>query len=40
MYIETPRKVSKEEEELLRRLAELEGVKVNTKKRGFFSRNK
>lgn len=40
VYIETPTKLSKEEEELLRRLAELEGVKVASKKKGFFSRNR
>jgi molecular chaperone DnaJ len=40
VYIETPRKVSKEAEDLLRRLAELEGVKVTSKKRSFFSRSK
>jgi molecular chaperone DnaJ len=40
VYIETPTKLSKEEEELLRRLADLEGVKVTSKKKGFFSRNK
>jgi molecular chaperone DnaJ len=40
VYIETPHKVGKDEEELLRRLAELEGVKVSSKKKGFFSRSK
>jgi len=40
VYIETPTKVSKEQEELLRRLAELEGAKITPKKKGFFSRNK
>jgi molecular chaperone DnaJ len=40
VYIETPTKVSKEEEELLRKLAEIEGVKVTQKKRSFFSRRK
>jgi len=40
VYIETPTKISKEQEELLRRLAELEGVNVAPKKKGFFSRNK
>ncbi len=40
VYIETPQKVSREEEELLRRLAEIEGVKVTPKKRSFFSRKK
>jgi molecular chaperone DnaJ len=39
VYIETPSKISKEQEELLRRLAELEGAKVTPKKKGFFSRN-
>ncbi|HMK35599.1 MAG TPA: molecular chaperone DnaJ [Desulfomonilaceae bacterium] len=39
VYIETPRRVGKEEEELLRRLAELEGAKITPKKRGFFSRS-
>jgi len=36
--IETPRRLAKEEEELLRQLADLEGVKVAPKKRHFFSR--
>jgi len=40
VYIETPTRLNKEQEELLRRLADLEGVKVASKKRGFFSRNK
>ena len=37
-YIETPKKISKEQEEILRRLAELEGSKVAVKKKGIFSR--
>lgn len=37
-YIETPNKVGKEEEDLLRRLAELEGVEIAPKKRSIFSR--
>jgi molecular chaperone DnaJ len=40
VYIETPKKISKEQEELLRRLAEIEGAKITPKKKGFFSRNK
>jgi molecular chaperone DnaJ len=40
VYIETPSKLSKEEEEVLRRLAEIEGVKVTAKKKGLFSRGK
>ncbi|MBI5251605.1 MAG: molecular chaperone DnaJ [Desulfomonile tiedjei] len=40
VYIQTPKKLNKEEEELIRRLAEIEGVKVTQKKRGFFSKNK
>ncbi|MFH1115949.1 MAG: molecular chaperone DnaJ [Pseudomonadota bacterium] len=39
-YIETPKKLGREEEELLRKLAELEGAKVGSKKKGFFSRKK
>ncbi len=39
LYIETPKKLSKEEENLLRRLAEIEGSKVSPKKKGFFLRN-
>jgi molecular chaperone DnaJ len=39
LYIETPTKLSKEEEDLLRRLAEIEGSKVSPKKKGFFMRN-
>ncbi|MGC8906097.1 MAG: molecular chaperone DnaJ [Desulfomonilaceae bacterium] len=39
LYIETPTKLSKEEENLLRRLAEIEGSKVSPKKKGFFMRN-
>jgi molecular chaperone DnaJ len=37
-YIETPKKISKEQEEILRRLAELEGSKVAVKKKSLFSR--
>lgn len=37
-YIKTPTKVSKEEENLLRQLAELEGARVTPKKKSFFSR--
>jgi molecular chaperone DnaJ len=37
-YIETPRKISKQEEELLRSLAELEGAQVTPKKKSIFSR--
>jgi len=40
VYIETPKKVSKEQEDILRRLAELEGAKVTPHKRGLFSRKK
>jgi len=40
VYIETPRTLSKEQEEILRRLAEVEGSKVTQKKKGFFSRGK
>jgi molecular chaperone DnaJ len=39
-YIEIPSKLSKEEEEALRRLAEVEGVKVTPKKRRLFSRER
>jgi molecular chaperone DnaJ len=39
-YIETPTKLGKEEEGLLRQMAELEGAKVTPKKKGFFSRKK
>lgn len=39
VYIETPTRLSKEEEDLLRRLAELEGTRVAPKKRRFFSRD-
>ncbi|MBM3298852.1 MAG: molecular chaperone DnaJ [Deltaproteobacteria bacterium] len=38
VYIQTPTKLTKEEEEILRRLAEIEGVKVSPKKKSFFSR--
>jgi molecular chaperone DnaJ len=37
-YIETPKKIGKEEEDLLRRLAELENAEVAPKKRSIFSR--
>jgi len=37
-YIETPKKISKEQEEILRHLAELEGSKVAAPKKGIFSR--
>ncbi len=40
VYIRTPTKVAKDEEELLRRLAEIEGVDVTPQKKGFFSRKK
>jgi hypothetical protein len=40
VYLETPTRLSKQEEDLLRRLAELGGAKVNPKKRRFFARNK
>ncbi len=40
LVIRTPVKISKEEEELLRRLAEIEGVEVTPKKKGLFSRRK
>ncbi len=40
VYIETPTKLNKESEELLRRLAEIEGSRVTAKKKGFFSRSK
>ncbi len=39
-YIEIPTKITKEQEDLLRRLAELEGVPVTPRKRGLFSRRK
>ena len=39
LYVQTPTKLSKEEENLLRRLAEIEGSKVSAKKKGFFLRN-
>ncbi len=38
VYIQTPQQLSKEEEELIRRLAEIEGAKVTQKKKSFFSR--
>lgn len=40
VYIETPKDLSKDHEEILRKLAEIEGVRVTPKKRGFFSRKK
>jgi molecular chaperone DnaJ len=40
VYIETPRKVSKEEEALLRQLAQIEGAKVAPQKKSLFSRGK
>ncbi|MCX5861516.1 MAG: molecular chaperone DnaJ [Deltaproteobacteria bacterium] len=40
VYIETPTRLSKEEENILRRLAELEGTKVTPQKRRFFLREK
>lgn len=40
VFVEVPRTLSSEEEELLRQLAELEGVEVTPEKRGFFSRPK
>jgi molecular chaperone DnaJ len=39
VYIETPRILSKEHEDALRRLAEIEGAQLAEKKRGFFSRS-
>lgn len=39
VYIETPKIISKEHEELLRRLAEIEGARVPEKKRGLFSKS-
>ena len=38
VYIETPEHLNKETEELLRKLAELEGSNVTPKKKGFFAR--
>ncbi|MBI5571303.1 MAG: molecular chaperone DnaJ [Desulfomonile tiedjei] len=38
VYIETPKKVDKQVEDLLRQLAELEGAKVTPGKRSFFAR--
>jgi molecular chaperone DnaJ len=40
VYIETPKRLTSEQEELLRRLAALEGSRVTEKKRSFFSRKK
>jgi molecular chaperone DnaJ len=39
-YIETPTKLSKDQEGLLRQLAELDGSRVTHKKKSFFSRSK
>lgn len=38
VYVEIPTKLTKDQEDLLRQLAEIEGVKVTPKKRGIFSR--
>jgi molecular chaperone DnaJ len=38
VYVETPKKVDKQVEDLLRQLAELEGAKVTPAKRSFFAR--
>jgi len=38
VYVDVPTRLSKEQEELLRQLAELEGSQVTPKKKGFFSR--
>jgi molecular chaperone DnaJ len=40
VYIDVPEKPGKELEDLLRKLAELEGTEVTPKKKGFFSRRK
>jgi len=40
VYIETPKSLTAEQEELLRKLAEIEGANVTRKKRRLFSRNK
>jgi len=40
VYVETPKDLSKEHEDVLRKLAEIEGSKVTPRKRGFFSRKK
>ncbi len=40
VYVHVPTRVSKDQEELLRRLAELDGADVAPKKKGLFSRKK
>jgi molecular chaperone DnaJ len=40
VYVETPKQLNKEMEELLRKMAQLEGSSVTPKKKGFFSRRK
>jgi molecular chaperone DnaJ len=40
VYIQTPKELGQEQEDLLRQLAQLEGSNVTPKKRGFFSRKK
>jgi molecular chaperone DnaJ len=40
VYIQTPKDINQEQDELLRRLAEIEGERVTVKKKGFFSRKK
>lgn len=40
VYVETPKKLSKQQENLLRQLAELEGVSVTPKRGGLFSKRK
>lgn len=40
VYVEIPTKLSKEEEDILRKLADVEGAKVSPKKRRLFSRDK
>ncbi|MDA8405320.1 MAG: molecular chaperone DnaJ [Deltaproteobacteria bacterium] len=40
VYIQTPKELTQEQEDLLRRLAEIEGSQVTAKKKGFFSRKK
>jgi molecular chaperone DnaJ len=40
VYIAVPKKVNKQQEQILRQLAEVEGSKVTPKKKGFFSRGK
>lgn len=39
VYIETPKRLTKEHEQILRQLAEIEGAKVTPKRRRFFSRS-